>query len=89
MLFLPSSIQIAHAFESHEHIICSSDVEHHFHEDDIECVLCHLQADSYAVLNREVYDIEMVQHTNEYLKQYNFFKSHQHLSFSLRGPPAF
>ncbi len=57
MLFLPASIQIAHAFEPHEHIICSSDVEHHFHEDDIECALCHLQAENHWVVTKNNYNV--------------------------------
>ena len=89
MLFLPATIQIAHAFESHEHVICSSDTEHHLHEDDIECFLCHLQADSYTSLNKNSYNTNVILLLSEYELQYNFFKSHQHLSFSLRGPPVF
>ena len=57
LLFLPATIQIAHAFESHEHVICSSDTEHHLHEDDIECFLCHLQAETHLVAFDNNYDV--------------------------------
>ncbi len=46
LLLLPASIQLVHAFEQHHHNICTSDVEQHFHEDEFECVLCHLQAET-------------------------------------------
>ncbi|MFY0631260.1 MAG: hypothetical protein JXR05_12820 [Flavobacteriaceae bacterium] len=89
-MLLPAAIQMVHAFEQHEHVICTSDEVQHIHDgDDVECVLCHLQADSYTDLDRSTYHIDIIPLLSEYQLHYNFFKSHQHLPFSLRGPPSF
>ena len=53
MLILPASIQIVHAFEQHEQTICTSEIENHIHIDDLECELCHLQAETPAILPKE------------------------------------
>lgn len=49
MLILPATIQLVHAFEQHEHVVCTSEVEQHIHENDLECALCHLQAQNHAI----------------------------------------
>tara|TARA_R110002074_G_scaffold99562_3_gene215028 strand:+ start:1689 stop:1958 length:270 start_codon:yes stop_codon:yes gene_type:complete len=89
LLILPASIQIVHAFEQHEQTICTSEIENHIHIDDLECELCHLQAETLAILPKETFysiikQIELVQNKN-----YQFLFNHQQLSFSLRGPPTF
>jgi len=86
---LPASIQLAHAFEQHEEIICSEDVEHHFHQDTIECFLCHLQADSSAILPRAYVSTTIKKTVLTSHTKYTFLTNHQQLSFSLRGPPIF
>lgn len=89
MLILPASIQIVHAFEQHEQTICTSDVENHLHQDDVECVLCHLQAKSFAILPKESFYLVPKKITKENNRIYRFLFNHQHLSFSVRGPPIF
>lgn len=89
LLLTPAAIQTLHAFEKHEKIICHSDVDQHFHEDNLECILCHLQTEIQGALFHNHYEVELNFEQSEYFKQYNFLKNHQHLSFSLRGPPIF
>ncbi len=89
LLLLPTSIQLAHAFEQHEHVICSSDAESHIHQDDVECFLCHLQGETFAIVPNETsyFAEKQIKFNNN--RNYQFLFNHQQLSFSLRGPPIF
>lgn len=89
LLFVPASIQIIHAFETHEHIICTSEDEQHFHVDDMECILCHLQAETHGIIQKSDYETLTRSNFIEEVNFYNFYHNHQHLSYSLRAPPIF
>ena len=89
LLFLPASIQLVHSFEVHEEIFCTSEVENHFHQKDLKCELCHLQAKSNALLPKEFLLFSSNETTINNNKNYQFLLNHQQLSFSLRGPPYF
>ncbi|WP_435262811.1 hypothetical protein [Tenacibaculum sp. nBUS_03] len=64
VLLLPSVIQCVHAFENHEHIVCSSVDEHHFHEQEIDCSILHFQvgvttfehSNDYNVIKTNIYN---------------------------------
>lgn len=45
-LLLPASVQLAHAFEGHEHKSCD-ELKVHLHENEIDCSLCDFQLVSY------------------------------------------
>ena len=89
LLFLPASIQLVHSFEVHEKIFCTSEVENHFHQKDLKCELCHLQAKSNALLPKEFLFLSTIESTVNINKNYQFLLNHQQLSFSLIGPPYF
>tara|TARA_R110000787_G_scaffold88545_2_gene187891 strand:+ start:1519 stop:1797 length:279 start_codon:yes stop_codon:yes gene_type:complete len=89
LLILPASIQIVHAFEQHEQTICTSEIENHIHLDDLECELCHLQAETFAVLTQTTTNIAIKKIAVPSIQNYKFLFNHQQLSFSLRGPPVF
>ena len=57
LLLIPTSIQLIHAIQQHEQTICSSDVIYHFHQQDIECELCHLQVKTFALLTKEIFSL--------------------------------
>ena len=42
-LLLPMAIQVAHAFEEHEHVVCISKSVKHLHELENDCGDLHLQ----------------------------------------------
>jgi len=90
LLLLPASIQLAHAFEQHENVICVSDVEHHFHQDDVECILCHLQAENHLVTFSNDYDVIPTTFYKVYTdkKPLGFVKVYV-TKKSSRGPPNF
>ena len=46
LLLVPSVIQLAHAFEDHEHIACSEKGAH-LHEDTPECKICDFHLTSF------------------------------------------
>lgn len=73
---------------NHEHTVCSSKIEKHIHEKDLDCKL-HLikQSDSFLAVNYHPILKETIITKNNSLK-YNFLKNHLPLSFSLRGPPS-
>jgi hypothetical protein len=48
IVFLPISIQAVHAFENHEHTICTAKDIKHIHELDAECGLNHAQINTGA-----------------------------------------
>ncbi len=89
LLFVPASIQIIHAFEVHEHVICTSEYEQHFHVDEMDCVLCHLQAETHGILPNFNTNTLLRSDLFDQSNFYNFYHNHQQLSFSLRGPPIF
>ncbi|WP_299014310.1 hypothetical protein [uncultured Polaribacter sp.] len=88
-LFLTPLLLLAlHAFEGHEHGVCSSKIETHLHEKDLDCSL-HLLKQSNTLLTAISYSIRIktAEFTNP-LQEYTFLKNHYPLTFSLRGPPA-
>ena len=78
-----------HAFEDHNHSVCTSKVEQHIHEKDIDCSL-HLlkQSDSHLEINYYKITSKIIISNIDNL-QYSFLKNHYQLSFSLRGPPFY
>ncbi|WNW02464.1 hypothetical protein RRF68_03290 [Tenacibaculum sp. HL-MS23] len=63
VLLIPSVIQLAHTLENHEHAVCTSINDHHFHEKELDCSLLHYQlqvfsyttASNYAVIPQHFY----------------------------------
>lgn len=87
IFFLPISILALHSLTNHNHEICFSKTEQHIHDKDLECTL-HIYHQSYAVLFDSYQSSTHKVDADAQLKlTQNFLKSHQQLSFSLRGPP--
>ncbi|MDX6746162.1 hypothetical protein SHK09_05105 [Polaribacter sp. PL03] len=87
LFLLPIFALSAHAFSGHEHVVCTSKVEKHLHEQNVDCKLHILKtSNSYLVENNFNFQKKPIISTDSSL-QYNFLKNHYQLSFSLRGPP--
>jgi hypothetical protein len=88
LLLIPSTIQTLHAFDLHEHLSCNSNSEAHFHADEMDCSICHLQLESNgnipSVTSAQSYDISLEIEPPIF---YKFYENLQNFSFSLRGPP--
>ncbi|KAF9657620.1 MULTISPECIES: hypothetical protein [Tenacibaculum] len=54
VLLIPSVIQLVHAFEKHEHTICISKNDKHFHKGEIDCSTLHYQ---FQVFSEEILPI--------------------------------
>lgn len=87
VFLLPIGINSLHDFMNHEHSVCTSKIEKHLHEKDIDCQL-HLlkQGDSFFASHIIKNNIKEVSSSIIFTK-YNYLKNHFQLSFSLRGPP--
>jgi len=42
-VLLPSLVQLAHAIDNHEHVVCTSTDQQHVHERSLDCHLLHRQ----------------------------------------------
>lgn len=89
LLVLPSSIELVHAFEKHEQIICSLQEENHLHQIDYNCELCHLQIKTFATIPNELFSFIEEKINFKNTKNYQYLFNHTELSFPLRGPPFF
>lgn len=86
---VPVSINSIHDFLDHEHGVCSSKIEKHIHEKDVDCKL-NLLKQSTPLLTTNDYQTELKTIiSNDDSLQYTFLKDHFQLSFSLRGPPLY
>lgn len=90
VLLLPSAIQLAHTFENHEHTVCTSTDNQHFHEQELDCSQLHFNFEVFSFTATSNYAV-IPQHF--YKKEYN--EQPQLVSVvysekkSSRGPPYF
>lgn len=57
MLLLPTVVLTIHLFENHEHTVCSSTNEHHFHEQDLDCSLAHYHFNTFTYQTAENFSV--------------------------------
>mgnify|MGYP005992488409 CR=1 FL=1 len=89
VFLLPIFALAIHNFLEHEHAVCSSKIENHIHEKDVNCEL-HLVKQTNAFLFNNSFSLKKDNFvTKEIRNDYYFLKNHPKLSFSLRGPPVF
>ena len=88
IVFLPSVFQLVHVFEEHEQDYCVENTTH-IHEHEIKCLVCDFKLNStdhqltkYVEFLKINFDKQLI------FEYYNFKYNHQHLSYSLRGPPT-
>ena len=88
-LLLPTAIQVAHAFEEHEHVVCISKSEKHLHELENDCGDLHLQLTVFyynfnnheSLLNEQIYTKKTIRKSQQLLANYSSNKSS-------RAPPV-
>ena len=89
-MLIPASIKIAHVLENHEHTVCTSSIDNHFHEINIDCEEFHKQLSVFSLDLPSNYEVIP---TNYYINLYNDkpqkTKQVYHSKKSSRGPPAF
>ena len=87
-LLLPTAIQVAHAFEEHEHVVCISNTDKHLHELENDCGDLHLQLTVFyydfsnpnSLFNEVVYAKNSIRKSQQLNANYSSNKSP-------RGPP--
>ena len=90
ILFIPLGIQIEHLFEDHSHELCTSVVDHHFHEQEVDCSQYHFQFEtftynattSYEVIPQHIYKTSYSEDT---LSKEEVFTNKK----SSRAPPSY
>lgn len=85
----PIGVKLVHSLNHHEHEVCEGYTETHFHSLDLDCEFYKFKLSKE--LNINVYNyLSAVNTVNSYLVETLHFLpyTHQHLSFSLRAPPA-
>ena len=90
VIVVPITIQTVHAFEKHEHTVCTATDIKHIHNQDIDCSVFHFQ------IQQDVFDFstgyELVNFIIVTQKFNNYSPSKYHtylISKSSRGPPCF
>jgi len=66
MLLLPTVIATIHLLENHEHIVCTSTNDQHYHTQEFDCSLSHFQfstftyqtVENYAVIPQHFYKLD-------------------------------
>ncbi len=87
IMLLPTIIQFTHVFEEHEQTDCNV-VTTHIHKHELECSTCDFNLNqNYYSSNQDYQDTFITYQKKVCYKLYNFKYYHQHLSYSLRGPP--
>ena len=87
---LPATIKLVHLLENHEHVVCTSKTEQHFHEIEIDCTFCHVQSEIFTTEFTSNYDV-IPQHFYSDIssKQPQKIKVVYHSKKTSRGPPNF
>lgn len=89
-LLVPSGVKLLHAFEEHKHEVCEFPQENHYHELDLDCEFYKFNQTNQIYFENSYESNHHSLVSNQPLfSLYYHLKSHQHLSFSLRGPPHF
>lgn len=90
VIIVPITIQTVHAFENHEHTVCTATDIKHIHNQDIDCSVFHFQiqlnifdfSTDYEFINFPIVDQNFDNYTPSTYHTYLISKSS-------RGPPYF
>jgi hypothetical protein len=87
---IPASLQIVHALENHEHVICTSLIEQHLHEENLDCGDFHKQLTVYSIAFTSHLDVIPAHYfTTIFIDKPQSISEVYYSKKSSRGPPAF
>lgn len=89
-VLIPSAVKLTHAFNHHEHVVCTDDYNHstHFHQSDLDCDFYKFkQTNNFFFVFSNYGNIDNAQNYHHQFTYYSFLNSHQQLTSYLRGPP--
>ena len=86
MLF-PSAFKIVHVLEKHKQNYCNEN-KTHIDQHELECSICDFKLNQNYYLLIQDFQVNITTIQKKLKKELYVFKYyHQHLSYSLRGPP--
>ena len=87
---IPTSIEILHQFENHEHAVCTSQNEQHIHQESLDCDEFHKQLTVFSI-DFTSYNDGIPQHfyTTFFVDKPQVFKEIYQSIKTTRGPPIF
>jgi hypothetical protein len=87
---IPTSIEILHDLENHEHTICTSANEHHIHKQSLDCEGFHKQITLFSfdfTSNLDVIPTHF--YASIFIEKSQIFKEIYQSTKTTRGPPNF
>lgn len=89
ILLFPVGLQFVHALEDHEHIVCSSKIDQHIHNQNIDCSFSHVQLDNNTLFYTLNYEVTAIIISNELPLYYSSKKHNTHLYYTSTSDPPF
>lgn len=88
-ILAPVGVKLAHSLTHHEHEVCQGYAETHFHSLDLDCEFYKFKLSKELNINVYSYQSNLKVANSYSIQTLHFLAyTHQHLSFSLRAPPA-
>ncbi|MBT8266584.1 MAG: hypothetical protein KJO41_10785 [Bacteroidia bacterium] len=89
-LLMPYAIKIAHAFESHQHEVCTTPQSSHYHQLDWDCEFYKFKLNTQYYSSITPIEITKVVKPCDIVSTiYHFERQAHHFRKSQRGPPVF
>lgn len=90
MLLIPTSIELLHELENHEHVICTSVNDHHIHKQDLDCDEFHKQLTVFSKDFTSNYDVIPTHYyTSIFIDKPQIESEFYQSKKTTRGPPNF
>ncbi|CAL2079594.1 conserved protein of unknown function [Tenacibaculum sp. 190524A02b] len=87
VLLIPSAVQFLHAHDNHEHTVCVSKKDKHFHEKDFDCSKLHYPLKVYSYDTNLVYSVTLEHQYKSIFNQHELLTVHAVVKKSPRAPP--
>ena len=88
-IVIPSAVKFAHAFENHQHEVCTNFSTTHLHQLDIDCEFYKFKIPIQTFENTNFSSsLKIPLITNKVYNHYTLLKSLKFSLFEHRGPPA-
>ncbi len=90
IIVLPFAIQTLHALEGHEHLVCTAENEHHFHQQEVNCSIYHQIIEQNAIAFSVKFELKPPQSFKQNCTYFYQNKYTSSIQFKTsRAPPYF
>ena len=84
----PLLVQASHAFDKHEHIVCTAKDVKHFHADELDCLLCCTLVEFNSFIAFDAIEIDApYEYSSDIINHTLFSPTRVNKSKSSRAPP--